>query len=50
MESMQLLASAGEVVLTPGVVKSLLHPRLAKVIFPVSALYDLDCVSAIKII
>jgi hypothetical protein len=41
---MHLLAPASKVVLTPGVALSLLQPRLAKIIFPVSEPYDLNCV------
>jgi hypothetical protein len=43
---MHLLAPAGEVVLTLDVVLSLVHPRLAIFIFPVSAPLDLTYVGA----
>jgi hypothetical protein len=34
------------VVLTPGGALTLKHPRLVKIIFPVSALYGLHCIRA----
>jgi hypothetical protein len=42
LESMHLLAPAGEVVLTPGVALCLELPPLAKIIFPVLTPYDLN--------
>ena len=46
IESMYLLAQAGEVVLTPGVAFKFLTPGVSQNYLSCSAPYDLNCVGA----